>query len=331
MPLTLVLGPANSAKAGEVLGAFAAMANRGAILVVPTAVDADHFSRELADSGAVLGSVLTFSGLAAEIAARAGYSARRLTTLQRERVLARALRNIEFRALRAAAATPGFPDAAGELIAELQRSLIAPQRFTAAMNSWAAEDARRTPYAHDVAAIYEAYRSELERLDRVDSELYAWRALDALRAAPGRWGTTSVFFYGFDDLHPLERDAIEALARVAGADVTASLTYEAGRAALTARAEVVEELRPFAARVRELPASAEHYEPQSREALHHLERRLFEDAPDRIDPQEAIELREAGGELAEAELAAAEVLSLLRSGVPGEEIAVVWSVAIGIA
>ena len=324
MPLTLVLGPANSAKAGEVLGAFAAMANRGAILVVPTAVDADHFSRELADSGAVLGSVLTFSGLAAEIAARAGYSARRLTTLQRERVLARALRNIEFRALRAAAATPGFPDAAGELIAELQRSLIAPQRFTAAMNSWAAEDARRTPYAHDVAAIYEAYRSELERLDRVDPELYAWRALDALRAAPGRWGTTSVFFYGFDDLHPLERDAIEALARVAGADVTASLSYEAGRAALTARAEVVEELRPFAARVRELPASAEHYEPQSREALHHLERRLFEDAPDRIDPQEAIELREAGGELAEAELAAAEVLSLLRSGVPGEEIAVVY-------
>ena len=43
MPLTLVLGPANSAKAGEVLGAFAAAANRGAILVVPTAVDADHF------------------------------------------------------------------------------------------------------------------------------------------------------------------------------------------------------------------------------------------------------------------------------------------------
>ena len=72
VPLTLVLGPANSAKAGEVLGAFAAAANRGAILVVPTAVDADHFSRELADSGAVLGSVLTFSGLAAEIAAASG-------------------------------------------------------------------------------------------------------------------------------------------------------------------------------------------------------------------------------------------------------------------
>ena len=91
------LGPANSAKAGEVLGAFAAAANRGAILVVPTAVDADHFGRELADDGAVLGSVLTFSGLATEIAGRAGYSARRLTRLQRDRVLERALRATEFR------------------------------------------------------------------------------------------------------------------------------------------------------------------------------------------------------------------------------------------
>src|SRR5580704_9809549 len=68
VPLTLVLGPANSAKAGEVLGGFAAAAQRGAILVVPTSVDANHFSRELARDGAVLGSVLTFNGLASEIA-----------------------------------------------------------------------------------------------------------------------------------------------------------------------------------------------------------------------------------------------------------------------
>jgi ATP-dependent helicase/DNAse subunit B len=324
VPLTLVLGPANSAKAGEVLGGFAAAAQRGAILVVPTAVDANHFSRELARDGAVLGSVLTFNGLASEIADRAGYAARRLTPLQRELVLAKALGATQFDALRAAAATAGFPQAAGELIAELQRSLITPERFAGAMSSWAAEDPRRRPYARDVAAIYSAYAAELERLDRVDPELYTWRALDALRAAPGRWGTESLFFYGFDDLHPLERDAIETLARVVGAEVTVSLTYEAGRSALTARAEVVEELRPLADRVQELPASAEHYDPDSRHALHHLERELFEPEPERIDPGTAIQLLEAGGELAEAELGAAEVLSLIRSGVPGDEIAVVY-------
>ena len=326
MPLTLVLGPANSAKAGEVLGAFAAAANRGAILVVPTATDAAYYGRELAAEGEVLGSVLTFSGLAREIANRAGYAGRRLTPLQREWVLERTLRSTEFDALREAAGTAGFPAAAGELIAELERTLVTPQRFAAAMLTWAEQDPRRAAYARDVAAIYQAYVSELDRLRRVDGELYAWRALDALRAAPGRWGPEPVFFYGFDDLHPLERDAIETLARIVEAEVTVSLTYEPGRPALSARAETVEELRPLAARVLQLPASDEHYRPEARTALHHLERRLFEPgpAPARIEPGEAVALHEAGGELAEAELAAAATLDLMRAGVPGEEIAIVY-------
>jgi hypothetical protein len=144
MPLTLVLGPANSAKAGEVLGAFAAAAHRGAILVVPTATDASHYTRELASEGAVLGSVLTFSGLAREIANRVGYAGRRLSSLQRERVLEKALHGVEFDALREAALTEGFPNAAGELIAELQRSLFTPQRFAAAMRTWAEQDPRQS-------------------------------------------------------------------------------------------------------------------------------------------------------------------------------------------
>ncbi len=329
MPLTLVLGAANSAKAGEVLGAFAAASPRGAILVVPTATDAAHYARELAAGGAVLGSVLTFSGLAREIANRAGYAGPRLTSLQRERVLERALRATTFDALSEAAGTQGFPTAAGELIAELQRSLVTPQRFAAAMRTWAEQDPRRAGYARDVAAIYRAYAAALDRLGRVDRELYTWRALDALRAAPGRWGNEPVFFYGFDDLHPLERDAIETLARVVGAEVTVSLTYEPGRPALSARAEVVEELRPLAERVLQLPASGDHYSPGSRVVLHHVERSLFElspthSAPARLEPGEAIALHEAGGELAEAELAAAEALDLLRAGVPGEEIAIVY-------
>jgi ATP-dependent helicase/DNAse subunit B len=324
MPLTLVLGPANSAKAGEVLGAFAAASSRGAILVVPTNADAAHYSRELAENGAVLGSVLTFSGLAGEIADRAGYTGRRLTLLQRERVLADALQAARFEMLHAAAGTTGFPNAAGELIAELERTLITPDRFAQAMRTWARQDPRRAGYARDVAAIYELYANRLAELGRVDAELYAWRALDALRSAPGRWGSEPVFFYGFDDLHPLERDAIETLSRVVGAEVTVSLTYEAGREALSARAEAVEELRPLAQRVVEMPALGEHYAPGSRAALHHLERGLFEPGPDRIDPGDAVGLLEAGGELAEAELVAAEVLGLLRAGITGEEIAVVY-------
>jgi ATP-dependent helicase/DNAse subunit B len=324
MALTLVLGPANSAKAGEVLGAYAAAAHRGALLVVPTAPDARHYSHELAAEGTVLGSVLTFSGLAREIARRAGYSGRRLSALQRERVLRATVRRMRLEALGDAAHSHGFVAATANLIAELQRALVTPARFAAAMRSWAADDDRRKAYANDLAAIYLAYARELQALGRVDSELYVWRALDALRMAPGQWGDDPVFFYGFDDLHPLERDAVETLARIVGVEVTVSLTYEAGRASLGARAEVVEELRPLSERVLELPALDTYYDDASRAALHHLERGLFEPSPERVDPGGAIRLLEAGGGRAEAELVAAEVLELLRAGVPGEEIVVVY-------
>src|SRR5436305_14643086 len=99
MALTLVLGPANAAKAGEVLGDFVAAAPSGAILVVPTAADAGHYSRELAEQGAVLGSVLTFAGLAAEIARRVGYPGRPLKALQRERIIRRAVDGTSFHEL----------------------------------------------------------------------------------------------------------------------------------------------------------------------------------------------------------------------------------------
>ncbi|MBV9818297.1 MAG: PD-(D/E)XK nuclease family protein [Solirubrobacterales bacterium] len=327
MGLTLVLGPANSAKAGEVLGAYVAAAPRGALLVVPTAADADHYTRELAGDGLVQGSVLTFGGLAAEIARRVGYGTRRLSRLQREQVLRGIVARLPFAALRDSAPAPGFAIAAGALIAELQRALVTPQRLTAALRAWAAQDVRRAAYARDVGRLYGDYVRELDELGRVDNELFAWRALDALRAAPERWSRPTrdpVFFYGFDDLSALERDAIETLARIVDVPVTVSLTYEPGRAALSARASTVEELRPLAERVRELEASDAHYRPDARAVLHHLERCLFEPEPARVAAGQAVTLLEAGGERAEAELVAAHILELRRSGLAGAEIALVY-------
>jgi ATP-dependent helicase/DNAse subunit B len=322
MPLTLVLGPANAAKAGEVLGAYTAAAHRGALLVVPTAADAEHYGREVAEQGAVLGSVTTFSGLAGEIASRAGYRSARISALGRERLMARVVSRVELDALRDSAGSRGFVVAAAALVSELERALITPQRLASALRRWAAEDPRREPYAHDVSLLYGEYARELERIGRVDRDLFAWRALDALRADPRRWGATPVFFYGFDDLDAIERDAVETLARIADAEVTVSLTYEPGRAAFAARAEAVEELRPLATRVLELPALDEHYAPGSRAALHNLERFLFEADGERVEPGGAVRLLEAGGARAEAELIAAEVLTLLRGGVAAESIVV---------
>src|SRR5262249_20719236 len=238
-------------------------------------------------------------GLAREVARRTGYVAAPLSSLQRDRTLRAVLAQLTLAALGPSSTTPGFVLAAGDLIAELQRELITPQRFRAALRSWATDDDRRRAYADDLGAIYSAYVRELDRIGRVDRDLFAWRALDALRSRPSSWGQHEVFFYGFDELTGLERDAVETLSRVVGARVTASLTYEPGRVALHARAEAAQELAALAERVVELPALDEHYAPGSQAALHHLERKLFEPDVERIDPGPAVALLESGGERAE--------------------------------
>src|SRR4051812_25621586 len=48
MPLTLITGPANAAKAGAVLERLRAVLARDPLLVVPTSADATHYARELA-------------------------------------------------------------------------------------------------------------------------------------------------------------------------------------------------------------------------------------------------------------------------------------------
>jgi ATP-dependent helicase/DNAse subunit B len=328
MSLTLVIGPANSAKAGAVLGAFRTRLRHDPWLVVPTAADVAYYERELAGDGArAAGRVATFGGFVREVAQRAGYDARTIGSLARERLVADAIAATPLDALAPAAGSRGFLQATGAFLAELERTLVTPQRLTVALRAWQ----QAPPAAHEIAAIYAAYTRSLERLGRVDGDLFAWRALDALRAAPGAWGATPVFLYGFDDLTPLERDAVETLARIAGADVTVSLSYERGRSAFAGRAGTAEDLRQIADDVVELPPLAEHYDPPARAALHALERGLFEpgEVAGEVDGEpvgDAVRLLVAGGERAEIELIGAELLRLLTdpdAPVPGDEIAVV--------
>jgi len=339
MPLTLITGPANSAKAGVVLRAFReelARASSGRVpepvLVVPTAADVEPYQRELAASGAVFGGeVLTFGRLIADIGARTGYTARPLGRVARGRIVRAAVADASLGPLAVPATSPGFAPAAGRLFDELQRSLVTPERFTRAIRAWAAaagsggvpvdRDGPRR-YADDLAALYRAYHARLARLGRVDAEGHTWGVLSALRADPGAWGGRAIYFYGFDDLTPAQLDAVETLVRAAGVEVTVAVAYEPGRAAFAGRAATVEGLRPLADRVQHQLERAEHYAEHSRAALHHLERGLFE-TPDRLeDPAGAVRLLEAGGERAEAELVGAEVLELLRGGVAAGDVAV---------
>ena len=323
VPLTLVTGPANSAKAGAVLGPLRDRIDDEPILVVPAFDDVEHSQRELAARGVVFGvRVMRSSALFRLIAARVGLTRRLASDLARTLIVERAVAGAHLTVLAESAGRPGFVRATARFVAELERSMVEPPRFTKALRSWAADGPRRA-YAEEVAELYRRYRAGLDAAGLVDEELFAWQALDALRADPARWGSTPVFVYGFDDFTPLELDALETLAVRAGVDVTVSLPYEAGREAFRATARVREDLAAIADQVVALPPSDDHYAPGSRAALHALERGLFEPAPDQVDPDGAVRLHTAGGERAEIELCAAEVLGLLCGGTPPGEVAVI--------
>jgi ATP-dependent helicase/DNAse subunit B len=327
MPLTLITGPANAGKARRVLAAVRAEAARGRepLLVLPTGADVEHYRRELAEGGTVFGVRLErFAGLIGEIALRVGLTGRPLGTVAREHLAGAVTRQVPLRALAPAAQTPGFAPALAALAAELSGQRVTPARLRGALAAWAASGAgAEAGYAEELSALYEAYRRALSRVGRPDPELYAARALDALRAEPARWRSTPVLFYGFDDLTALQLDAIETLAGVVDAPVTVALAYEAGRMAFSGRATTFQTLAPVAARHEALPARADHYAPAARTALHHLERLLFEPDAREAETAGALRLLEGGGERAELELVAGEIRALLDAGMPASDIAVV--------
>jgi ATP-dependent helicase/DNAse subunit B len=333
MPLKLVTGPANAAKAGEVLGELRARVDEQPLLVVPAFEDVEHNQRELAARGAVFGvHVVRFKRLFAQIAWRGGVRGRAVSRLQRELIVADAVRAAGLETMAESAQRPGFVRAATRFVGEVERSLaersaegpamVEPARLTQALRAWAGDGPRRG-YVDELAEIYRRYRERLDGAGLVDDELLAWQAVSALRERPESWGSTPVFVYGFDDFTPLELAALAALAGLAGADVVVSLPWQAGREAFRATARTHAELRKLSAEEVELPALSEHYAEPSRKPLHALERRLFEDSTAASDPGDAVRVHLAGGKRAEVELCAAEVLALLRDGTAPGDVAVV--------
>ncbi len=326
MPITLITGPANAGKAKLVMDGVRRHVAHGEepLLVVPTRADADHYRRELAGDGAAMGvQVERFAGLIGEAVRRAGVGAPVLGGLARERLLAAI-------AARPGGGGRGFVRALAALLAELRVRRVTPSRLTAALDRWAAAEGR-VALAGEVGALFERYDGALRRIGRVDEELRAIRALDALRGKPALWGRKPVLFYGFDDLTRLQLDAIETLGAVVGASVTVSLTYEPGRTAFAGRAGTFQALEPLAAEHRQLAARAEYYAPGARAALSHVERSLFEADSLRVDPAGAVRLLEGGGERAEIELVARAIRALLAQGMAPGDIAVVARISAGTA
>jgi ATP-dependent helicase/DNAse subunit B len=321
VPIALVTGPANAGKAHVVLEALRAQVARGGdpLLVVPTSADQARYRRELAEEGFALGvRVERFQGLFSEVLRRSRLGESPLGKLARERLLA----SLAARELAAnGGVRRGLAKTLAELIAELEIARVTPARLREALAAWNATSEKAV--LARVCGVFEAYQAELARMRRADAELCATCALDELRRKPSLWGSTPVLLYGFDSFTELQLDAIETLGGVVDAQVTVSLAYEPGRRAFAGRASAFHRLQPLAATHTHLPPRAEYYAPGSRVALHHLERSLLEEQPQRVEPGAAVRLLEGASPRAELELMAGEIRALLDEGVDAEEIAIV--------
>ena len=320
MPLSLVFGPANAGKVALLLDRYAEARDREPVLVVPNRSDVERIERDLlVRSPALLGgSIGTFDDLFERIArggGNGGASKPRplIRPAQRALLLGRVVARSRLDGLAASARFPGFAETLGEAIAEAESAMVEPADLDGPL-----------------AALYRAYRSELDRLGLWDRELERTYAAELVGRELGAWDGRPVFAYGFEDLTAAQWGLLEALA--GRTDVTVSLPYEPGRAAFASLARTARDLGALASgRIEELPARGWYDAP----ALAYLERTLFREAvggsaptaaSDGRDPpplEGAVRFLEAAGPRAALELVADEILALVRAGTPPEQIGVV--------
>ena len=305
MGLSLVLGPAHAGKVALLLERFLEQVERDPWLVVPNRADVDRVERDLlARRPALLaGRIGTFDDLFKEIAN--GYDDARPVATEAQRLLVarRAIATSSLGSLAASASFSGFADTVLAAVSELESGLVDPADVEG-----------------DLGTLARAYRQELDLFGLWDRESLRRSAVERLRGDLSAWGDAPVFAYGFEDLTGAEWALIEVLA--ARAEVMLSIPYEPGRAAFAALERTVTDLAGLAGGsiVELTPAESGNRAP----ALLHLERELFADEPSLGPPLDgALHFLEGAGLRGTLELVGAELLALLRDGVPPEHVGLV--------
>jgi ATP-dependent helicase/DNAse subunit B len=304
--LTLVAGPAHAGKVALLLERYLARLDDEPVLIVPRASDVDRAERELvARAGCLMaGQIVTFDDLFRRIAAGAPDGRQVVTDAQRTLVVRRALASVDLAGLARSARTGGFADTLLATLAELESGLLDPEDL-----------------GGELAALYGAYRAELDRLQLWDRDRQRRRAAERLASDLDAWQGEPIFAYGFEDLTGAEWSLLEALS--GRAEVQVSLPYEPGRVAFASLRRTADDLSGLAdGRIEELEPGSHRY---AHPALAHLERALFEEEgrPEPPPLDGTIRFFEGAGTRGTLELVAHELVTLIRAGTPPERIALV--------
>ena len=306
MGLSLITGPANAGKVALLLRRYLDALDGEPYLIVPNRSDVERVERELLKLQPALlaGSIGTFDDLFTRIAHRGAGTRPVASEAQRTLIVRRALAGQSLNGLGRSARFGGFADALLATVAELESGLLDPNDLDG-----------------ELAALYASYRAELDRLNLWDRDLLRRHAAERVATELDAWNGEPVFAYGFEDLTGAEWSLLQALA--GRTDVTVSIPYEPGRPAFASLGRTMDDLAALAdGRIDELPPR---FDEVAAPALAHLERALFSerepaDAPP-IDG--ALRFFEAAGTRGVLELVGEELLALIRTGTPPEEIGIV--------
>lgn len=168
---------------------------------------------------------------------------------------------------------PGFARAIAALIDELKQHRIQPAAFL---------DAASDPRQHELAAIYDAYQSLLQRYDLIDREGEGWLAVEALQASPSLVSEVKLLIVdGYDQFNPLQAALLAELDKqIEAAQIT--LTTVSGRETTIGRRFEGARLRlheAFGDRLDEILADDREADDRP-PPLHHLLDRLLLPNPD---------------------------------------------------
>src|SRR5436190_12704163 len=304
--LKLITGPANAGKVALLLRRYLEALADEPYLIVPNRSDVERVERDLLDIQPALlgGSIGTFDDLFRQIARRGDGVRQVATETQRALVVRRALAGRSLNGLGRSARFGGFADALLSTVAELESGLLDPNDLDG-----------------ELAALYAAYRAELDRLGLWDRDLVRRHAAERVGNELEAWSGEPVFAYGFEDLTGAEWALLQALA--GRTEVTVSIPYEPGRPAFASLTRTMDDLSALAdGRIEELPPG---FDQVAAPALAHLERTLFsERAPADAPPIDgALRFFEAAGTRGALELVGEELLSLIRAGAAPEQIGII--------
>src|SRR5262249_54107551 len=152
---------------------------------VPNRSDVEWAERELvARRGALLGGTIGTFDDVFERLAYGGDGARRLVSrTQRALLVRRVIDTARVEGLGASARFAGFAEELLQTVGELEPGLVDPDELDGAL-----------------AALYAAYRAELDRLELWDRDLLRRHAVERLRTDLEAWRGEPVLAYGFEDL-----------------------------------------------------------------------------------------------------------------------------------